>query len=115
MKLQNMALAATLSLAFSGALGGVAFADGQINAALQGPSAKSKVVASGAVWTCDGAACVASAAPSRALSLAGCKALAKETGVVVSYGDDKRQLDASDLAKCNGQTPVAAVKSTAVN
>ena len=56
MKLQTLALAATLSLGLSAVLGGAALADGQLNAALRAPAAKTKVVAGGAVWTCDGAA-----------------------------------------------------------
>ncbi len=112
MKLQTLALAATLSLGLSAVLGGAALADGQLNAALRAPAAKTKVVAGGAVWTCDGAACVAAAAPSRAFSAAGCKALVKEVGPVAAVGAEARQLDGADLAKCNGETAVASAKPT---
>ena len=61
MKLQVLAAAAALSLAFTGA----SFAaDGKIVVSLKTPvAAKTKVVAGGAVWNCEGATCVAAAAP----------------------------------------------------
>ena len=56
-------------------------ADGRIAAALDQPlAAKTKVVAGGAVFVCEGAECVSTQAPSRALTAVACKALAKEVG-----------------------------------
>jgi hypothetical protein len=94
MKLQVLAAAAALSLVFAGA----SFAaDGKIVVSLKTPvAAKTKVVAGGAVWNCEGATCVAAAAPARTDSTKGCKALSKEVGEVVAFGS----LGNDDLAKC---------------
>lgn len=94
MKFQVLAAAAALSLAFAGA----SFAaDGKIVVSLKTPvAAKTKVVAGGAVFTCEGATCVALTAPSRTDTAKGCKALSKEVGEVVAYGS----LGVDDLAKC---------------
>jgi len=94
MKFQLLAAAAALSLAFAGA--SVA-ADGKIVATLKTPvTAKTKVVAGGAVFYCEGETCVAPAAPSRTNTTKGCKALTKEVGEITAFG----RLDAADLAKC---------------
>ena len=106
MKLQVLAAAAALSLAF----GGMTFAaDGKIVVSLKTPVAsKTKVVAGGAVFVCEGAECVSAQAPSRALTAAACKALAKEVGRVSAFGGDSKSLDAEDLARCNASAKVAA-------
>jgi hypothetical protein len=81
---------------------GSAFADGRIAVALENPvAAKTKVVAGGAVFVCEGAECVSTAAPSRALTAVACKALAKEVGRVAAFGGDTKSLDADDLTRCN--------------
>lgn len=98
MKLRTLAAAAILSLSFAGA----AYADGKVTVTLKAPvAAKTKVVVSGAVYTCEGTSCVALVAPTRAVSLSGCKALVKEVGQVTAFGDAKRTLEADDLAACN--------------
>ena len=94
MKLRSLAAAAALTTVM---FAGSAFADGRIAAALDQPvAAKTKVVAGGAVFTCEGATCVALTAPSRTDTAKGCKALSKEVGEVVAYGS----LGVDDLAKC---------------
>jgi hypothetical protein len=99
MKLQSLAAAAALTTCL---FAGSAFADGRIAVALQNPvAAKTKVVAGGAVFVCDGAECVSTAAPSRALTAVACKALAKEVGPVAAFGGDTKSLDADDLTRCN--------------
>lgn len=96
MKLQVLAAAAALSLAFAGV--SVA-ADGKVVATLKTPvAAKTKVVAGGAVFYCEGDTCVAPTAPSRTNTTKGCKALAKEVGAVTAFGS----LEAAELAKCAG-------------
>jgi hypothetical protein len=96
MKLQILAAAAALSLAFAGA--SIA-ADAKVVATLKSPvAAKIKVVAGGAVFNCEGTTCVALTAPSRTDTSKGCKALTKEVGVVVAFGT----LDSDGLAKCGG-------------
>jgi hypothetical protein len=93
MKLQMLAAAAVLSFAVSG----VALADGKITATLKTPVAeKTKYVAAGAVFVCEGDTCVATTAPSRTDSAKGCRAFVKEVGPVVAFGT----LAADDLAKC---------------
>ena len=85
MKLQSLAAVAALSVSL---FAGSAFADGRIAVALESPvAAKTKVVAGGAVFVCDGAECVSTAAPSRALTAVACKALAKEVGRVAAFGE----------------------------
>jgi hypothetical protein len=99
MKLQSLAAVAALSVSL---FAGSAFADGRIAVALENPvAAKIKVVAGGAVFICDGAECVSTAAPSRALTAVACKALAKEVGPVAAFGGDTKSLDADDLTRCN--------------
>ena len=107
MKFQVLAAAAALSLAFAG----TSFAaDGKIVVSLKTPvAAKTKVVAGGAVWNCEGATCVAAAAPSRTDTTKGCKALSKEVGEVVSFGS----LGSDDLAKCGAVS--ATTRSVASN
>ena len=79
MKLRSLAAVAALSTAL---FAGAALADGRIAAALDQPlAAKTKVVAGGAVFVCEGAECVSTQAPSRALTAVACKALAKEVGL----------------------------------
>jgi hypothetical protein len=99
MKLQSLAAVAAL---FAGPLAGSALADGRIAAALDAPvAAKTKVVAGGAVFVCEGAECVSTQAPSRALTAVACKALAKEVGRVAAFGGETKSLDADDLTRCN--------------
>jgi hypothetical protein len=99
MKLQSLAAVAALTTCL---FAGSAFADGRIAVALENPvAAKTKVVAGGAVFICDGAECVSAAAPSRALTAVACKALAKEVGPVAAFGGETKSLDADDLTRCN--------------
>jgi len=98
MNLRMLTAVAVLSLSFAGA----AFADGRVSASLKTPvAARTKVIVGGALFVCDGAACVAETAPSRALTVASCKALVKEVGVVTAFGGDQKQLADDDLARCN--------------
>lgn len=103
MKLRSIAAVAALSVSLSGLMAGAAFAaDGPVTAKLNAPiAAKTKVVAGGAVFACEGDSCVATAAPSRALTTASCKALVKEVGSVASFGGDVKSLGAEDLDRCN--------------
>jgi hypothetical protein len=100
MKLHTLAAAAVLAFTVSAP----AFAaDGKISVSLQSPlAAKTKVVAGGAVFSCAEAACVAYGAPSRAISAATCKVVAKEVGAVSAFAGDRKALEAADLARCNG-------------
>jgi hypothetical protein len=99
MKLQSLAAVAVLS---SCLFAGSAFADGRVAVSLESPAAaKAKIIAGGAVFVCEGSECVAVAAPSRALSVISCKALAKEVGRVTAFSGEAKTLDADELTRCN--------------
>jgi hypothetical protein len=98
MKLQTLAAVAALSLTFAG----TAFADGKVTATLQAPvAAKTKVLAGGAVFNCEGTTCTAMSVSDRTVTTAGCKDLVKAVGAVSAFGGVKSLSDAN-LAKCNG-------------
>lgn len=104
MKLHTLAAAAVLSFAVCAP----AFA-GEISVTLQNPvSAKTKVVAGGSVFQCADSACVSLAATDRALTAAACKQLVKEVGPVSAYGNDRKQLEADALTRCNAAAQTAA-------
>ena len=108
MKLRTLAVAAILSAFFAAP----AFAAGNISVALQAPvAAKTKIVAGGAVFSCVEATCVATNAPSRALTAATCKAIVKEVGAVTAFAGDRKSLAAEDLARCNGVAPATLTAS----
>lgn len=98
MKLRMLTAAAVLSLSFAGA----AFADGKVSASLATPvAAKTKVVAAGALFVCEGSTCTASSALARTITVAGCKELVKEVGAVTAFSNGKRSVEGDDLATCN--------------
>ena len=98
MKLRMLTAAAVLSLSFAG----VAWADGKVSASLQTPvAAKTKVVAGGAVFTCEGATCVAIEAQSRTVTVAGCKELVRKVGAISVFTNGRRAVEGEDLAACN--------------
>jgi hypothetical protein len=100
MKLRMLAAAAILSLSFAG----VAQADVKAvaTATLKAPiAAKTKVVVAGAVYSCEGSTCVSLAAPTRAVTLAGCKALVKKVGELTSFSNAMRAIEGDELATCN--------------
>lgn len=110
MKLRTLAAAcaALATVTFAGA----ALADDPITAKLQSPVAeKTKLIAGGAVFICEGDTCYASAPSSRTYAQATCKELAKNVGAIASFGGARRQLDDAKLGQCNAvalpQTQVA--------
>lgn len=105
MKLRSLAAVAALSVSM---FAGAALAQGRVAAALEAPvAAKTKIVAGGAVFVCEGSECVSTAAPSRALTAAACKALAKEVGRISAFGGETKSLDADDLTRCNASAKAA--------
>ncbi|MFN3521105.1 MAG: CC_3452 family protein [Phenylobacterium sp.] len=99
MKLQFLAAAAAAILTTTAA--GAAMAE-TLAAKLQEPvPAKTKLIAGGAVFVCEGDTCVANAATSRTFATVACKELAKEVGPLAGYGNDRRALDAAKLDQCN--------------
>ena len=98
MNLRMLTAVAVLSLSFAGA----AYADGKVTATLKTPvPAKTRVMASGAIFYCEGTSCVASSTQPRTASTAGCKGLVKEVGAVTAFGTVRKAISAEDLATCN--------------
>lgn len=98
MKFRMLTAAAVLSLSFAGA----AYADGKVSASLATPvAAKTKVVAAGALFICEGSTCVANSALARTVTVSGCKELVKAVGAVTTLTNGKRSLEGEDLATCN--------------
>jgi hypothetical protein len=105
MKLQFLAAAAALVLSTTAA--GAAFAE-PLTAKLQQPvAAKTKLIAGGAVFVCEGDACTAAAATSRTFATNACKDLAKEVGALAGYGSERRQFDEAKLGQCNASAKPA--------
>jgi hypothetical protein len=104
MKLRTLAAAcaALVSVSFAGA----ALADDPITVKLQAPvAAKTKVIAGGAVFLCEGDTCLAAAPSSRTFATSTCKELAKSVGAVASFGGARKQLEADKLGQCNASVP----------
>jgi hypothetical protein len=97
---------AVAAVASFGLLAGVAFADTVVTAKLAAPTTQTRVVASGAVWACEGDSCQARL--TRKPSARTCMELAREVGQITAYGD----LGEADIARCN--TRAAAPATTTV-
>jgi len=104
MKLQILAACAAL-VTFSA---GSAFAADAITAKLASPVAeKTKFIAGGAMFNCEGDACVAAAPTSQTFAAATCKTIADKVGVVASF-EGRKALDADKLASCNAKAVAKA-------
>jgi hypothetical protein len=111
MKLRTFAAACVLAISFANA--GAALAADPVVAKLQQPvAAKTKVIAGGAQFVCEGGACVATAPSSKTYALTTCKDLAKSFGAITAFGAEQKQLDDQRLAQCNS---VAAATQVAKN
>ncbi|MDO8902288.1 MAG: hypothetical protein Q7V15_13155 [Phenylobacterium sp.] len=92
------AAAAFLTLA----LAGQAAAQHQVTAKLEQPVAeRSRLVAGGAVFWCEGEACIANAANTRTYVPATCKDVASKYGPVTAFESGARAYDAERLEACN--------------
>jgi hypothetical protein len=93
----------TASAALALVLSAPAFAaDGQVTVSLCAPvPAKTKIVALGAVFACEGDTCIAWGAPEAAVSTFACRELAREAGPIAAVEGRGRSLSAADLARCN--------------
>ncbi len=99
MKLQILAACAAL-VTFSA---GAAFAGEPITAKLQTPVAeKTKFIAGGAMFVCEGDACVALAPTSQTFATASCKTIASKVGPVAAFSG-RKGLDEDRLADCNSK------------
>ena len=98
MKLLTLAAACAAVVTLSAA---PAFAGDPITAKLQTPvAAKTKFIAGGAMFVCEGDACVATAPQSNTFANSTCKTIAAKVGPVASFGGYK-SMDQARLADCN--------------
>jgi hypothetical protein len=103
MKLQFLAAACAATFALAA---GQAFAADAVTAKLQQPVAeKTKFIAGGAIFLCEGDQCVASNATSQTFATATCKAVAAKVGPLAAF-TGRKDLEAERLADCN-KTAVA--------
>jgi len=99
--LNSILIAAVASAAFAGA----AYARNTevFTVKLEAPAAQSRVIASNAIWNCDGDTCVAR--PSHTASVRECRQFVRESGArVTAYGPESDPLSADEIARCNGDT-----------
>lgn len=108
MKLQILAACAALaSLTASSAMAADA-----VTAKLASPiTEKVKFIAGGAMFNCEGDACVALAPTSQTFSTATCKTVADKVGVVASF-EGRKALDEDRLADCNAKAIAKAGGAT---
>lgn len=99
MKLQILAACAALATLSAGQ----AFAAEPVTAKLQSPVAeKTKFIAGGAMFNCEGDTCVAAAATSQTFSTATCRVVADKAGPVAQFSG-RKSLDEARLADCNAK------------
>ncbi|WP_309093296.1 hypothetical protein [Phenylobacterium sp.] len=100
MKLRTFAAACA---ALTTLAAGQAFAADAVTAKLQAPVAeKTKFIAGGAMFVCEGDACVAAAPTSQTFATATCKTIASKVGAVSSFAG-RKALDDAKLADCNAK------------
>lgn len=105
MKLRTFAAACA---ALTTLAAGSAFAADAVTAKLQAPIAeKTKFIAGGAMFVCEGDACVATAPTSQTFATATCKTIASKVGAVASF-EGRKALDEGKLADCNTKAVAAA-------
>ena len=98
MKLLTLAAACAALVTLSAA---PALAGDPIVAKLQTPvSEKTKFIAGGAMFVCEGDACVAAAPQSTTFANSTCKVIAGKVGPITSFGGYK-SMDEARLADCN--------------
>jgi hypothetical protein len=99
MKLQLLAACAALVTLSAGS----AFAADAVTAKLAAPVAeKTKFIAGGAMFNCEGDTCVAAAPTSQTFAASTCKTIADKVGVVASF-EGRKSLDEGKLASCNAK------------
>ena len=114
MKLLTLAAACAALVTLSAA---PAMAGGDpITAKLQAPVAeKTKFIAGGAMFVCEGDACVAAAPQSTTFASSTCKTIASKVGPIASFGgykpmDDAKLADCNSVAVAKGASPQLAAK-----
>jgi hypothetical protein len=104
LKLQILAACAALATLTAGQ----AFAADSITAKLSAPVAeKTKFIAGGAMFNCEGDSCVALAPTSQTFATATCKTIADKVGVVASF-EGRKALAEDKLADCNAKAVAKA-------
>lgn len=110
MKLQILAACAALATLPAGQ----AFAADSITAKLSAPVEKTKFIAGGAMFNCEGDTCVALAPTSQTFATSTCKTIADKVGVVQAFAgrkalaeDKLADCNAKAVAKANGATQLA--------
>lgn len=108
MKLQILAACAALATLTAGqALAGEA-----VTAKLASPvAAKTKFIAGGAMFNCEGDTCIAAAPTSQTFATATCKTIADKVGVVASF-EGRKALGEDKLADCNAKAIAKATPGT---
>ncbi|MFC3067947.1 CC_3452 family protein [Phenylobacterium soli] len=102
MKLQTLAAACAALVSLSAT---AAFASEPVTAKLQAPVAeKTKFIAGGAMFVCEGDACVANAPTSQTFATSTCKAIASKVGAVASFSA-RKALDDARVTECNAAAP----------
>ena len=105
--IKSVLAAVVLAASFAG----VAYAQGEtFTAKLATPVAeRTQVIANSTVWICNTDTCLAR--PTHASTVRACRILARETGArIVAYGPESRQLNADELARCNGEGATQAAQ-----
>ena len=106
MKLRTLAAACAAFTTL--AVAGGALASESVTAKLASPVAeKTKFIAGGAMFNCEGDACVALAPTSQTFAGSTCKTIADKVGVVASF-EGRKALDADKLASCNAKAVAKA-------
>ena len=91
---------------------GAAYAVEPVTAKLQAPVAeKTKFIAGGAMFNCEGDTCVALAPTSQTFATATCKTIADKVGVVASF-EGRKALAEDKLADCNAKAVAKANGAT---
>lgn len=105
----RLTLAAACAALATLSLSTAAFAAEPVTAKLAQPVAQPvKFIAGGAIFNCDGDACVARAATSQTFSTATCKEVAAKVGQVAAFSSN-RTMDDQRLSACNTSAKGAQV------
>jgi hypothetical protein len=114
MKLRTLAAACAAVVSLSAtATAAFAFAPETVTAKLQAPVATPvKFIAGGAIFSCEGATCVAAAPTSQTFATGTCKTVAAKVGAVATF-EGRKTLDESRLAECNAAAPGARTATIA--
>jgi len=111
MKLRTLAAACAALVSLSAT---AALASDPVTAKLAQPLAQpTKFVAGGAVFVCEGDACVARAAMSNTYSVETCKAVAAKVGSIASFSDH-RTFDTARLSACNASATAKTERGEAL-